>query len=54
MVVQQGFSPADAGPGSGREPSFADKVRIFSHDLIKCCTYILSFANPQEGFTKKL
>jgi phosphotransferase system HPr-like phosphotransfer protein len=54
MVVQQGFSPADEGPGSGREPSFADKVRIFSHDLIKCCTYILSFENPQHGFTKKL
>ena len=34
--------------------SFADKVRIFSHDYLKCCTYVATFETPLEGFTQKL
>jgi phosphotransferase system HPr-like phosphotransfer protein len=33
---------------------FTEKVRIFSHDLLKCCTYIIGFKDPRYGFTKKL
>ncbi|OEU67894.1 MAG: phosphotransferase [Desulfobacterales bacterium PC51MH44] len=34
--------------------SFAEKVRIFSHDYLKCCTYLLKFNSPRYLFTKKL
>jgi len=34
--------------------SFAEKVRIFSHDYLECCTYISKFASPKYLFTKKL
>ena len=34
--------------------SFQDKVRIFSHDLLKCCVYIAENVHTQELFTKKL
>ncbi len=34
--------------------SFAEKVRIFSHDYLKCCTYISKFTSPKYLFTKKL
>ncbi len=34
--------------------SFSEKVRIFSHDYLKCCVYITSFDNPRHLFTKKL
>ena len=36
-----------------RNISFAEKVRIFSHDYLKCCLYISSF-NTSYAFTKKL
>ncbi len=36
-----------------RNISFAEKVRIFSHDYLKCCLYISSFDAPY-AFTKKL
>jgi phosphotransferase system HPr-like phosphotransfer protein len=34
--------------------SFAEKVRIFSHDYLKCCLYIHNFDSPRYLFTKKL
>ncbi|MBW2574602.1 MAG: HPr family phosphocarrier protein, partial [Deltaproteobacteria bacterium] len=34
--------------------SFAEKVRIFSHDYLKNCIYISNFTSPQYLFTKKL
>ena len=34
--------------------SFGEKVRIFSHDYLKCCAYIYSFDEPKHVFTKKL
>lgn len=34
--------------------SFSEKVRIFSHDYLKCCIYITGFDNPRYLFTKKL
>ena len=34
--------------------SFAEKVRIFSHDYLKCCIYISNFTSPKYLFTKKL
>jgi len=37
-----------------RDISFAEKVRIFSHDYLKCCTYISKFTSPKYLFTKKL
>ena len=34
--------------------TFDKKVRIFSHDYLKCCRYITDMDNPQNEFTKKL
>ena len=34
--------------------SLSEKVRIFSNDYLKCCTYITGFDNPRYLFTKKL
>ena len=34
--------------------SFSEKVRIYSHDLLKSCIYISSFDTPKYIFTKKL
>ena len=34
--------------------SFAEKVRIFSHDYLKSCVYISNFTSPRHLFTKKL
>ena len=34
--------------------TFGEKVRIFSHDYLKCCAYICSFDDPKHAFTKKL
>ena len=34
--------------------SFAEKVRIFSFDYLKCCKYIAQEDTPQHVFTKKL
>ncbi|MFV9644887.1 MAG: HPr family phosphocarrier protein [Desulfobacterales bacterium] len=34
--------------------SFAEKARIFSHDYLRCCTYISDPDFPQIFFTKKL
>lgn len=39
---------------SSRSVSFSEKVRIFSHDLLKCCVHITRIENPREAFTKKL
>ena len=36
------------------EISFADKVRLFSQDYLKCCEYLSSGALPSHPFTKKL
>ncbi len=33
---------------------FDKKVRIFSHDYLKCCRYITLMADPRTEFTKKL
>jgi len=34
--------------------SFNRKVRIFSHDYLKCCRYISGMKDPKNEFTKKL
>jgi phosphotransferase system HPr-like phosphotransfer protein len=34
--------------------SFSEKVRVFSHDYLKCCKYIARFDSPKYLFTKKL
>jgi phosphotransferase system HPr-like phosphotransfer protein len=34
--------------------SFAEKVRIFSGDYLKCCVYITNFDSPRHLFTKML
>ena len=34
--------------------SFAEKVRIFSHDYLKCCKYVSTFDSTQPAFTKRL
>jgi phosphotransferase system HPr-like phosphotransfer protein len=34
--------------------SFAEKVRLFSYDYLKCCIYLSSGALPVTAFTKKL
>ena len=36
------------------EISFAEKVRIFSLDYLKCCIYISKRQTPNYVFTKKL
>lgn len=36
------------------EISFAEKVRLFSHDYLKCCLYIAKGPLPSSHFTKKL
>ena len=36
------------------EISFADKVRLFSHDYLKCCVYLAGGNLPAHAFTKKL
>ena len=36
------------------EISFAEKVRLFSHDYLKCCIYLSSGSLPGYVFTKKL
>ena len=34
--------------------AFAEKVRIFSYDYLKCFKYISDFDSPKHGFTKRL
>ncbi len=34
--------------------SFAEKVRIFSYDYLKCCNYLTKFDSPRYLFTKML
>ena len=34
--------------------SFAEKVRIFSHDYLKCCKFIANHPSPEQIFSKKL
>jgi len=34
--------------------SFSEKVRIFSHDYLKCCIYITNFSSSKYLFTKML
>ena len=36
------------------DESFAEKVRIFSQDYLKCCIYISSIDRPEMVFTQKL
>lgn len=36
------------------DSTFAEKVRIFSHDYLKCCKYISGFDPRKHAFTKKL
>ena len=40
--------------GSYCDISFAEKVRIFSSDYLKCCAYISNRQTPDHVFTKKL
>ena len=39
---------------SSVESSFAEKVRIFSHDYLKCCLYLLDIDQTNAAFTQKL
>ena len=39
---------------SDHENSFEKKVRIFSHDYLKCCVYISTVTDPKNEFSKKL
>ncbi len=39
---------------SNHENSFEKKVRIFSHDYLKCCVYISAVNDPKNEFSKKL
>jgi hypothetical protein len=34
--------------------SFSEKVRMFSQDYLKCCTYLTQGVSPEHAFTKKL
>ncbi|NOQ19271.1 MAG: HPr family phosphocarrier protein, partial [Desulfobacterales bacterium] len=36
------------------ENSFAEKVRLFSQDYLKCCSYISDIDRPEDFFTQKL
>jgi phosphotransferase system HPr-like phosphotransfer protein len=36
------------------ENSFGKKVRVFSHDYLKCCVYISTVIDPKNEFSKKL
>ncbi|MBL7208239.1 MAG: HPr family phosphocarrier protein, partial [Desulfobacterales bacterium] len=36
------------------DSTFDEKVRIFSHDYLKCCNYISGFDSHKHGFTKRL
>ena len=39
---------------SNHEDSFEKKVRIFSHDYLKCCVYVSEVNDPKNEFSKKL
>ena len=41
-------------PQTTNYDSFDKKVRIFSHDYLKCCLYISGTDDPKNTFTKKL
>jgi len=41
-------------PVESCEITFNEKVRMFSHDYLKCCKYICTFSNSPHIFTKKL
>jgi phosphotransferase system HPr-like phosphotransfer protein len=34
--------------------TFADKINVFSRDVLKCCLYVDGLTSLQHGFTKKL
>ena len=34
--------------------SYQEKVRIFSHDYLRCCEYIIESQGARHFFTKKL
>ena len=46
--------PTDTTPDSYCEISFANKVRTFSYDYLKCCKYLALGGVAPHGFTKKL
>ena len=39
---------------ASKNNSFDKKVRIFSHDYLKCCLYLSATDDPKDAFTKKL
>ncbi len=41
-------------PQIDQSDAFDKKVRIFSHDYLKCCLYINGMNDPRSEFTKKL
>ena len=41
-------------PQTSQKNDFDKKVRIFSHDYLKCCRYITRIDDPRNEFTKKL
>jgi len=41
-------------PDTPKPNAFEKKVRIFSHDYLKCCRYIEGIKDPRNEFTKKL
>jgi phosphotransferase system HPr-like phosphotransfer protein len=46
--------PAMKNPQIDPSNTFDKKVRIFSHDYLKCCLYITNMDNPQREFNKKV
>ena len=40
--------------GSIIENSFEEKVRLFSQDYLRCCSYITNIDRPEDVFTQKL
>jgi phosphotransferase system HPr-like phosphotransfer protein len=41
-------------PQADRDFSFQEKVKIFSHDYLKCCNYLISATPSRYSYTKKL
>ncbi|MBT8341917.1 MAG: HPr family phosphocarrier protein, partial [Desulfatitalea sp.] len=48
------MSEKKAQAGAYCEISFAEKVRLFSQDYLKCCVYLADGTPPEHAFTKKL
>ena len=52
--IENGIMKDQSTPNGYCDISFAEKVRLFSHDYLKCCVYLDSQSLPLHAFTKKL